>query len=261
MVLEGAVLDGRIREEVEDLGDTLKANLDKVVEFGTRADSVVVNMLHLEASQGAGLDGHRPVDINAVVDESLGIAYHGARAERQDFDVRLEKAYDPSAGKVDLYPQEITRALLHLISNGFQATARRGAEMYGSVYQPVLATSTKNLGDAVEIRIRDNGTGIAPEVKAKIFNPFFTTRPSGEGAGLGLSLSHDIIVKRHSGTIDVETVPGAFTEFCIVLPRGGAALAKQEGGQDRQFDSTPVETGTQDATGWFRSQSSWSKPR
>lgn len=228
MVLESAVLDGRIREEIEDLGDTLKASLDKVVEFGKRADSVVVNMLHLNQEAGQGTGKHHPVDINAVVDESLGIAWHGARAERQDFDVRLEKTFDPAAGKVDLYPQEITRALLYLITNGFHATAQRGAEMNGAVYQPVLAASTKNLGDAVEIRIRDNGTGIQPEVKAKMFTPFFTTKPSGEGTGLGLSLSHDIIVKQHSGTIDVETVPGAFTEFRIVLPRGGAALAKGE---------------------------------
>ncbi|HEY6631897.1 MAG TPA: GAF domain-containing protein [Rhizobiaceae bacterium] len=224
MVLESAVLDSRVREEVEELGDTLKANLDRVVDFGRRADSIVVNALTQNGD--AGSDGPRPVDINAVVDESLGIAYHGARAQRQDFDVRLEKAYDPAAGRVDLYPQEIARALLHVISNGFHATARRSAEADGMAYQPVLAASTKNLGDAVEIRIRDNGAGMAPEVQAKLFNPFFTTRPAGEGAGLGLSLSRDIIVRQHSGTIDVETVPGAFTEFRIVLPRGGAALAK-----------------------------------
>ena len=228
MVLESAVLDRRIREELEDLGDTLKSSLDHVVQFGTRADSIVVNLLQLDGN--AGPDARRPVDINAVVDESLGIAYHGARAERQDFDVRLEKAYDPAAGRVDLHPQEITRALLHVISNGFDATARRSAEADGTAYQPVLAASTKDLGDAVEIRIRDNGVGIPPDVKAKLFNPFFTTKPSGEGAGLGLSLSRDIIVEQHSGTIDVETVPGAFTEFRIVLPRGGAALAKRDDG-------------------------------
>ena len=222
MVLEGAVIDGGTRAEVEDLGDTLKDNLDKVVEYGRRADSVVVNMLHMDEGQGASSAGRRPVDINAVVDESLGIAYHGARAERQNFDIRLEKMFDPAAGRVDLYPQEITRALLYLISNGFDATARRGQEMNGAVYQPVLAASTKNLGDAVEITLRDNGAGIAAEVKAKMFNPFFTTKSAGEGTGLGLSLSRDIIVKQHSGTIDVETVPGAFTEFRIVLPRGSA---------------------------------------
>src|SRR5690606_2923786 len=141
------------------------------------------------------------------------------------FDITLEKRFDPQAGTVDLYPQEITRALLNLISNGFHATVRRSTEANGTAYRPMLEASTRNLGDAVEIRIRDNGTGIPAEVKAKMFTPFFTTRPAGEGTGLGLSLSHDIIVRQHSGTIDVETEPGSFTEFRIVLPRAGAAPA------------------------------------
>jgi signal transduction histidine kinase len=236
MVLEAAVIDGDTRAEVEDLGDTLKANLDKVVWSSKRAESVVRNML-LNVQEDAGgsssgsSGGHRPVDINSVVDESLGLAVHGARAERQDFDITLEKQFDPQAGKVDLYPQEITRVLLNLISNGFHATARRSAEANGAAYRPVLAASTRNLGNAVEIRIRDNGTGIPAEVKAKMFKPFFTTKPAGEGTGLGLSLSHDIIVRQHAGTIDVETEPGSFTEFRIVLPRDGASVAKPEGGE------------------------------
>ncbi len=234
MVLEGAVIDGGTRAEVEDLGDTLKDHLDKVVEFGRRADSIVVTMLHQDG--GEDRDGHRPVDINAVVDESLGIAYHDARAGRAGFEVRLDKAYDPAAGTVDLNPKEIMRALLNVMSNGLHATARRSAESNGIAYQPVLAASTKNLGDAVEIRIRDNGTGIPPEVKAKMFNPFFTTKPSGEGTGLGLSLSRDIIVEQHSGTIDCESEPGAFSEFGIVLPRGGAT-AKREAAMMTEEDS------------------------
>jgi GAF domain-containing protein/HAMP domain-containing protein len=229
MVLEAAVIDGGTRAEVEELGDTLKDNLDKVVWHGKRADSVVRNMLlNVDEGAGKGSGGRCPVDINSMVDESLGLAYHGARAEREDFDITLEKKFDPQAGTVDLYPREITRALLNLISNGFYATARRGAEVNGTAYRPVLAASTRNLGNAVEIRIRDNGTGIAPEVKAEMFKPFFTTKPDGEGTGLGLSLSHDIIVTQHSGTIDVETVPGSFTEFRIVLPRSGVATAKPE---------------------------------
>ncbi len=180
----------------------------------------------MHSREGSG--EHRVVDINAVVDESLGLAYHGARAEKKDFNVTLEKNYDPRAGSVDLYPQEITRVLLNLIANGFYATEKRGAEGNGAAYEPMLSASTKNLGDAVEIRIRDNGTGIPPEVKERMFNPFFTTKPAGEGTGLGLSLSHDIIVKQHSGTIEVETVPGSFTEFRIVLPRSGVATAKAE---------------------------------
>jgi two-component system, NtrC family, sensor kinase len=126
----------------------------------------------------------------------------------------------------DLFPQEITRALLNLISNGFYAATKRKAEANGGNYEPTLLAGTKNLGDHVEIRIRDNGTGIPPEVKEKLFSPFFTTKPAGEGTGLGLSISHDIIVKQHGGSIEVDTQPGEFTEFRIVLPRAGASLIK-----------------------------------
>ena len=136
------------------------------------------------------------------------------------------RSFDPAAGEVDLFPQEITRALLNLISNGFYAATKRKAEANGGDYEPTLAAATKNLGDRVEIRIRDNGTGIPPEVKEKLFNPFFTTKPAGEGTGLGLSISHDIIVKQHGGSIEVDTQPGEFTEFRIVLPRAGASLMK-----------------------------------
>ena len=173
----------------------------------------------------AGSGEHRPISINAVVEESLNLAYHGARAETKDFNITLERSFDPDAGEVDLFPQEITRVLLNLISNGFYATRRRGAEANGP-YEPVLKASTANLGDRVEIRIRDNGTGIPAEVRERMFNPFFTTKPAGEGTGLGLSISHDIVVKQHAGTITVDTKPGEFTEFRIVLPRGAASLAK-----------------------------------
>ena len=124
------------------------------------------------------------------------------------------------------FPQEITRVLLNLISNGFYAATKRNAETNGSDYEPILTAATKNLGDRVEIRIRDNGIGIPPEVKEKMFNPFFTTKPAGEGTGLGLSISHDIIVKQHGGSIEVDTQPGEFTEFRIVLPRAGASPIK-----------------------------------
>ena len=119
--------------------------------------------------------------------------------------------------------------LLNLISNGFYAATKRKAEANGGNYEPTLAAVTKNLGDRVEIRIRDNGTGIPPEIKDKMFNPFFTTKPVGEGTGLGLSISHDIIVKQHGGSIEVDTQPGEFTEFRIVLPRGAATIAKSGG--------------------------------
>ena len=221
--LAGVKADDKTRTAITELANTLRGNLDKVVQHGKRADSIVKNML-LHSRQGSG--EHRPVDINALVEESLNLAYHGARAEKQGFNITLERSFDPAAGEVDLFPQEITRALLNLISNGFYAATKRKVEANGGDYEPTLAAATKNLGDRVEIRIRDNGTGIPPEVKEKLFNPFFTTKPAGEGTGLGLSISHDIIVKQHGGSIEVDTQPGEFTEFRIVLPRAGASLIK-----------------------------------
>ena len=224
--LGGVHLDSKLRAEITEIADTLQGNLDKVVQHGKRADAIVKNML-LHSRQGSG--EHRPVEINALVDESLNLAYHGARAEKQGFNITLEKSFDPAAGEVDLFPQEITRVLLNLISNGFYATTKRKAESNGGDYEPTLAAATKNLGDSVEIRIRDNGTGIPPEVRERMFNPFFTTKPAGEGTGLGLSISHDIIVKQHGGSIEVDTKPGEFTEFRIVLPRAVASVNKSEG--------------------------------
>jgi two-component system, NtrC family, sensor kinase len=221
--LAGAHLDDKRRTDIAEIADMLQGNLDKVVQHGKRADSIVKNML-LHSREGSG--EHRPVDINALVEESLNLAYHGARAEKQSFNIALERSFDPAAGEVDLFPQEITRVLLNLISNGFYAAAKRKAQTDGAGYEPTLTAATKNLGDRVEIRIRDNGTGIPPEVKEKMFNPFFTTKPAGEGTGLGLSISHDIIVKQHAGTIAVDTETGHFTEFKIVLPRAGASLIK-----------------------------------
>jgi GAF domain-containing protein len=221
--LAGANLDNKLRAQISEIADMLQGNLDKVVQHGKRADSIVKNML-LHSRQGS--QEHRPVDINAIVEESLNLAYHGARAEKQGFNITLERSFDPAAGEVDVFPQEITRVLLNLISNGFYAATKRKAEANGANYEPTLAAATKNLGDSVQIRIRDNGTGIPPEVKEKMFNPFFTTKPVGEGTGLGLSISHDIIVKQHGGSIEVDTQPGDFTEFRIVLPRGAATIAK-----------------------------------
>ena len=215
-VLKPAALGEKIRREVDELTKTLKDNLEKVVQHGKRADSIVKNML-LHSREGSG--EQRPADINALLDESLNLAYHGARAEKPGFNITLQRDFDADAGTIELFPQEITRAFLNLISNGFYAANRRKAEDGDAGFEPTLHASTKNLGSTVEIRIRDNGTGIPPEVKEKMFNPFFTTKPAGEGTGLGLSMSHDIIVKQHGGTIDVETEPGQFTELTIVLPR------------------------------------------
>jgi GAF domain-containing protein len=221
--LGGVRLDKRLRAEINEIADTLQGNLDKVVQHGKRADAIVKNML-LHSRQGAG--EHRPVDINALIDESLNLAYHGARAEKPSFNITLEKSFDPAAGEVNLFPQEITRVLLNLISNGFYAATKRKTETDEGDYEPMLAAATKSLGDKVEIRIRDNGTGIPPEVMEKLFNPFFTTKPAGEGTGLGLSISHDIVVKQHGGSIEVDTQPGEFTEFRILLPRSAASANK-----------------------------------
>ena len=189
------------------------------MQHGKRADAIVKNML-LHSREGSG--EHRPVDINALVEEGLNLAYHGARAEKQGFNIKLEKSFDPTAGEADVFPQDITRVLLNLITNGFYAATKRGGETNGGDYEPTLGVVTRNRGDCVEITIRDNGMGIPADVKEKMFNPFFTTKPAGEGTGLGLSISHDIVVKQHGGSIEVETQPGEFTEIRIVLPRAGA---------------------------------------
>src|SRR5262249_51344303 len=210
--LAGANLHNKLPTEISEIADMLQGNLDKVVQHGKRADAIVKNMLQ-HSRQGSG--EHRTVDINAVVEESLNLAYHGARAEKQGFTIKMEKSLDPTAGEVDVFPQDITRVLLNLISNGFYAATNRKTEANGGDHEPTLSAATKNLGDRVEIRIRDNGTGIPPEVREKIFNPFFTTKPAGEGTGLGLSISHDIIVKQHGGSIEVDTQPGEFTEIRV----------------------------------------------
>ena len=216
--LAGAHLDDKLRAEISEVANMLQSNLDKVVHHGQRADLIVKNML-LHSREGSG--ERRPMDVNALVEESLNLAYHGARAEKKNFDIWVEQLLDPAAGKADLFPQEITRVLLNLISNGVYATAKK-AQSNGEGFKPTLIASTKSLGDRVEIKIRDNGTGIPPEIKDKMFNPFFTTKPAGEGTGLGLSISHDIVVKQHGGSIEVETQWGEFTEITIVLPRAEA---------------------------------------
>jgi signal transduction histidine kinase len=225
-LLRSNAIDGKAREDIDEITQMLKGNLEKVVQHGKRADSIVKNML-LHSREGSG--ELRPADINAIVEESLNLAYHGARAEKSGFNVTLVRDFDPAAGVAELYPQEITRVFLNLISNGFYAATKR-KEAGEAGFEPMLTAATKDLGREIEIRIRDNGTGIPPEVREKMFNPFFTTKPAGEGTGLGLSMSHDIVVKQHGGKIDVTTEPGAFTEFIITLPRSAART--QTGGRN-----------------------------
>ena len=220
-VIKAAPLDDARRGEAEELIGTIEGNLDKVVSHGKRANSIVKNML-LHSREGSG--ERSTTNVNAMVEEALNLAYHGARAEKPGFNVTIVKSLDPNAGAAEVYAQEMTRVVLNLISNGFYATAKRKQANADGAYEPTLTASTRDLGHSVEIAIRDNGTGIPDEVKAKMFNPFFTTKPAGEGTGLGLSLSHDIVVKQHGGTIEVSTEPGAYTQFTIVLPRAGSGL-------------------------------------
>ena len=217
--------DAHARAEVGELVATIASNLDKVAQHGGRADSIVKNML-LHAREGSG--ERASVNVNAIVEEALNLAYHGARAEKPGFNVTISRSLDPDAGQAELFHQEITRVLLNLISNAFYATLKRRA-VEGDGYEPTVVAFTRDLGERVEIAIRDNGTGIPDEVRAKIFNPFFTTKPAGEGTGLGLSLSHDIVVKQHGGAIDVECEPGS-TTFIIRLPRADPSARLKPGG-------------------------------
>jgi two-component system, NtrC family, sensor kinase len=214
--------DDKTRAEITELAGTLRDNLDKIVQHGKRADSIVKNML-LHSREGSG--EHRSVNVNTLVEEAVNLAYHGARAEKQGFNITLERSLDPAAGHVNCFPQEITRVLLNLISNGFYAANKRKDQAVEDGFEPMLTTTTRSLGDRIEIKIRDNGIGIPPEVREKIFNPFFTTKPAGEGTGLGLSISHDIIVKQHSGSIEVASEPGEYTEIRIILPRSAKGTA------------------------------------
>ena len=178
----------------------------------------------LEHSRG-GSGERRIVDLNALIEEALNLAYHGARAQDQSFNITLERDFAAAgadrgqpAGHDAGVPEPVQQRLLRGHEARAQGAGRRG-------FEPTLKVTTRDLGEAVEIRVRDNGTGIPPEIRDKLFQPFFTTKPTGEGTGLGLSISYDI-VKQHGGTIDVESEPGAFTEFIIVLPRVGTPLTK-----------------------------------
>ena len=203
--------------EQDELIATLSANLAKIVEHGRRADGIVTSML--SHSRG-GTGERRTIDLNALVEEALNLAFHGARARDKSFNITLERDLDTELRSIELVPQDITRVLLNLFGNGFYAAAKRWKEGADPGFQPSLRVSTRDLGDRVEIRVRDNGVGMPPEVQSKLFTPFFTTKPTGEGTGLGLSISYDIVVQQHGGTITVDSRPGEFTEFTVRLPRG-----------------------------------------
>jgi signal transduction histidine kinase len=202
----------------------LTGNLEKIAEHGHRADGIVKSML--EHSRGSSGE-RRSVDLNGLIEEALNLAYHGGRAQDASFNITLERDFSETIAPIELVPQDITRVCLNLFGNGFYAATKRQKQGSDSKFKPTLKVSTRDLGEAVEINIRDNGVGIPPEIKDKLFQPFFTTKPTGEGTGLGLSISYDIVTQEHGGTISVDSQIGEFTEFTVRLPRTfGATIAE-----------------------------------
>jgi signal transduction histidine kinase len=217
-----AALGEAKRAEVDDVVDMLTGNLEKIAEHGKRADGIVKSML---AHSRSGSGDRQTVDLNALIEEALNLAYHGARAQDPDFNITLEREVDRAIAPIELVPQDISRVLLNLFGNGFYAADKHRHEAADPAFRPVLKVITRDLGNEVEIRVRDNGTGIPPEFRDKLFQPFFTTKPTGEGTGLGLSISYDIVTQEHGGTITVDSTIGEFTEFTIRLPRSRQVAA------------------------------------
>jgi len=216
-----ASLGDDTRAELDEIVGMLTGNLEKIAEHGRRADGIVQSML---AHSRGGSGDWQSTDINALVEEALNLAYHGARAQDQSFNITMERHLDRQLAPIEVVPQDIIRVLLNLISNGFYAAAKQRRDASGA-FRPVLKVTTCDLGEAVEVRVRDNGTGIPPEYRDRLFQPFFTTKPTGEGTGLGLSISYDIVTQQHGGAIAVDSEAGAFTEFTIRLPRRHHTIA------------------------------------
>ena len=181
----------------------------------------------LAHSRGGGGD-RQNADLNALVEESLNLAYHGARAQDQNFNITLDRQYAPDIPPVELVPQDVTRVFLNLFGNGFYAASERQRAVNDGTFAPALTVTTRDLGKAVEVRVRDNGVGIPDEIKDKLFQPFFTTKPTGVGTGLGLSISYEIVTKQHGGTIKVDSEVGSFTEFIVTLPHRFSASGSAE---------------------------------
>ncbi|MEO1654630.1 MAG: HAMP domain-containing sensor histidine kinase, partial [Bacteroidota bacterium] len=212
--LKEALVKGDM-EEVNAISQDLLQNLEKINHHGKRADAIVKNML--EHSR-AGTGEKTPTDLNVLAEEYLRLAYHGLRAKDKSFNADFETHLDDNLPKVKVVSQDLSRVLLNLINNAFYAVhqkAQKGMEDY----QPKVTISTKTLEDNIEIRVEDNGTGMPESVKEKIFQPFFTTKPTGQGTGLGLSLAYDIITKGHGGSLELETEEGKGTCFIIQLAK------------------------------------------
>jgi signal transduction histidine kinase len=203
------------KKEISEIIESLKQNLEKITNHGKRADSIVKGML----LHSRGTAGEKALtDINELLDQYAALAYHGLRAQDKDFNISFEKEYDKTIEKINVVPQDISRVFLNIINNACYA-ANDKKKRLGNGFSPLLKISTKNLGDKVEVHIKDNGMGIPDKIKSELFNPFFTTKPTGEGTGLGLSLSYDIVVKQHNGEIKVESKEGEGAEFIIIIPK------------------------------------------
>lgn len=197
-----------------ELSTTLEQNLGKIKEHGQRADAIVRDMLlHSRGSSGE----RQPTDLNALVAQYVGLAYHGLRAQDASFNVTIDTHYDRTLGQVDVIGQDLGRVILNIANNACFAVHER-KKKEGAAFSPTITVTTKNLGQYVEIHIRDNGYGIPAAIRDKIFQPFFTTKPTGAGTGLGLSISYDIVVRGHQGRLMVQSEEGSFTEFVISLP-------------------------------------------
>lgn len=205
---------------ITEIFSDLSQNLNRIEHHGKRADSIIRGMLlH---SRSSASDPRVSVDLNALLAEYVNLAYHGMRAKDSEFNITLESHYDPNLQPIQAVPQNLSRAFLNLINNACHATrdrARQEIQQGNKSYHPTLTVSTQDLGEKVEIRIRDNGTGIPPHIRQRIFEPFFTTKPTGIGTGLGLSISRDIIVKEHQGQLKIDTAVNQYTEFILTLPK------------------------------------------
>jgi len=207
-------------EEIKELLEDIAANEKKITHHGKRADSIVKGMLqHSRTSSGQ----KELTDINTLCDEYVRLAYHGLRAKEKSFNARFETSFDSGVEKIMVVPQDIGRVVLNLVNNAFHAVNEKekrqksGTGNEGAPFEPSVTVSTAKKGDKIQIRVTDNGNGIPASIKDKIFQPFFTTKPTGQGTGLGLSLSYDII-KAHGGDIEVGTKEGEGTEFTIIIP-------------------------------------------
>jgi signal transduction histidine kinase len=200
--------------EAYSIGSNIRQNLEKINQHGKRAESIVKGMLlHSRASTGQ----KESTDLNALADEYLRLSYHGMRAKDKSFNCEIKTEFDSGIGKIKIIPQDIGRVLMNLYNNAFYSLAEK-LKKHENIFNPILTVKTSSANGKAEINIRDNGLGIAPEIMGKVFQPFFTTKPTGQGTGLGLSLSYDIITKEHAGAISVHSNPGEGAEFKIQLP-------------------------------------------